>query len=244
LPSDVGRRTDTDFARLASYARHLNADVVALEEIDGPQVAARVFPPERYQLILTPDAIVQRTGIAVRRGIGVTVNAELSALNTYGNDAPHPLRGGLDVTLTEGRARLRVLVVHLKTGCWDQPLSQRAHSCPTLLQQFRIIDDWALERQDEGEAFAILGDFNRRLTEHDPMMAMLDADAPMMLTTAGYASPCWGGEYFIDHILLGNAARTWLEPSSLRVMTYRESPDIRSALSDHCPVSVRLDLPV
>jgi len=243
VPADVGRRTQADFQHLQSYARHLNADVIAFQEADSPATAALVFPPAQYRILMTQDPIAQNVGLAIRPDIQAEIHPELTALNVYPPNAPHPLRGGLDVTLTRNGTSLRVLVIHLKTGCWDQPLTQREHSCPTLLQQFKILDDWALERQDEGEPFAILGDFNRRLTEHDPLMQILNADAPMTLTTAGYASPCWGGEYFIDHILLGNAARSWLEPGSLRVMTYKADPAARSALSDHCPVSVRLSTP-
>lgn len=201
-----------------------------------------MFSPSDYQIILTPDAVVQRVGVAVRRDLNVTVNDELSALNVAAPTAEHQLRGGLDVTINDGRASLRLLVVHLKTGCWDQPLNQRAHSCPTLYQQIRIVQDWMLERQDEGEAYAVAGDFNRRLTLHDPLMQQIQSDTPVTLTTSGKASPCWGGEYFIDHILLGNQARNWLVPDSLRVMTYKN--DTRpTGLSDHCPVSVTLHMP-
>ncbi|MBS1102660.1 endonuclease/exonuclease/phosphatase family protein [Gluconobacter sp. Dm-62] len=242
LPDDVPGGEHRDFSKLAAYARHLDADVVAFEEVDGPTPASRIFSPRTYQIILTPDPVVQRVGVAVRRDLHVTVNEELSALNVAGPDAPHQLRGGLDVTVSDGIANLRLLVVHLKTGCWDQPLNQRQHSCPTLYQQVRIMRDWMLERQDEGEAYAVLGDFNRRLTPHDPLMQQIEAEAPVTLTTAGRASPCWGGEYFIDHILLGNAARDWLVPDSLRVMTYKNDT-VPAGLSDHCPVSVRFEMP-
>nr|WP_263635458.1 endonuclease/exonuclease/phosphatase family protein [Gluconobacter oxydans] len=242
LPDDVPGGEHRDFQKLAAYARHLDPDVVAFEEVDGPTVASRVFSSKTYQIILTPDPVVQRVGVAVRRDLHVTVNEELSALNVAGPEAAHQLRGGLDVTISDGAANLRLLVVHLKTGCWDQPLNQRQHSCPTLYQQVRIMQDWMLERQDEGEAYAVLGDFNRRLTLHDPLMQQIEAETPVTLTTAGKANPCWGGEYFIDHILLGNAARDWLVPDSLRVMTYKNDM-VPAGLSDHCPVSVRLEMP-
>jgi exonuclease III len=62
--------------------------------------------------------------------------------------------------------------------------------------------------------------------------------------TEGRASPCWGGEAFIDHIMLGGAAREWLQPDTLRVLTYRETgAEWQQRLSDHCPVSVRLRVP-
>ncbi|WP_051625829.1 endonuclease/exonuclease/phosphatase family protein [Kozakia baliensis] len=244
LPDDVARRDPNDFDRLARYARQLDSDVIGIEEVDGAQVAQRVFPADRYRLIVSHEPIVQRVGLVVRRDIQVEINPELTDLNVYDSSASHPLRAGLDVTLTDGQTRFRVLVVHLKTGCWDQPLNERGHSCPILKRQFAVLDNWVLERQDEGVPFIVLGDFNRRLTENDPLMHLLNADAPMLLTTAGRASPCWGGEYFIDHILLGGMAKSWLVPDSLRVMNYRGAHEAdRARLSDHCPVSVRLDLP-
>ncbi|MFT9382570.1 MULTISPECIES: endonuclease/exonuclease/phosphatase family protein [unclassified Gluconobacter] len=242
LPDDVHGRKPRDFIRLHQYATHLNADLIAFQEVDGPEPAAQVFDPQTYQIILSNAPVIQRVGLAVRRPLNVTVNEELSALDVTAPDAPHHLRTGLDVTVSDGKSHLRILVVHLKTGCWDQPLTQRKHSCPTLYQQFQVLEDWIAERQDEGEPYAVLGDFNRRLTMHDPLMQQIKHDAPVLLTTAGKASPCWNGEYFIDHILLGNEARSWLVPESLRVMTY-QNDSAPEGLSDHCPVSVRLHLP-
>jgi hypothetical protein len=65
--------------------------------------------------------------------------------------------------------------------------------------------------------------------------------------TEGVGDPCWsagrGAKRFIDHIFLGGAARDWLLPKSLRVMVYAERDRaFRSRLSDHCPLSVRLDI--
>jgi len=244
LPPDVGRRSADDFHHLADDARRLNADIVGLQEIDGDDVARRIFPPDRYALLLTTASLPQRVGLAVRKGLMVERHPDIEALNVAMPGDPHQLRAGLDATVIDDGVRLRLLVVHLKTGCWDAPMGERGHSCPILERQIRIVADWILERQDEGEAYAVMGDFNRRLTLHDPEWAVLSADAPMTLTTAGRASPCWGGEYFIDHILLGNAARDWLVPDSLRVMLYGgpsgQSVDERAHLSDHCPVSVRL----
>lgn len=217
-----------------------------MQEVDTPAAAALIFPKPEYRVILTDDAIPQHVGIAVRRGIDVQINPELKALDVAPPGALHHLRGGLDVTLHDhtGGPDLRILVIHLKSGCWDRPLKERGYSCPILREQFAILDDWVLQRQDEGVAFAVMGDFNRRLTAADPLMQELEADAPMTLTTSGRANPCWGGNYFIDHILLGNDARQWLRADSLRVMLFHPAADEEKArLSDHCPVSVRLNLP-
>lgn len=243
LPDGIYRRNRNDIARLAAYADRLDADVVALQEVDGEAIAAEVFRPPRYRILLTGDSVVQRVGVAIRATLHVERHEDVQALNVYPPTAPHALRSGLDISITDGKTSLRLLVVHLKTGCWDNPWSERQHSCPTLESQFAVLDDWMLERQDEGESFAVAGDFNRRMTPKDPFFLRLTQETPLRLTTAGKASPCWGGEYFIDHIVLGGAARNWLVPDSLRVMTYNGPADTPQALSDHCPVSVRLDMP-
>lgn len=45
LPADVHPRNAEDIDRLRSYAAELDADVIAIQEVDGRNVAARVFPP-------------------------------------------------------------------------------------------------------------------------------------------------------------------------------------------------------
>ncbi|NHN88218.1 endonuclease/exonuclease/phosphatase family protein [Acetobacter sp. LMG 1627] len=243
MPADVYRRTDADIAKLSGYAARLGSDVIAFQEVDGAGVAARVFQAPTYKIFITNDPVVQRVGVAVRNTLTVERHPDVTALNVYSAQAPHPLRSGLDITVSDGKGSLRILVVHLKTGCWDNPPDEQKHACPTLQSQFAVLSDWILERQDEGEAFAVLGDFNRRMTPGDPFFHELATSAPLLLTTAGHASPCWGGEYFIDHILLGGAAKNWLVPDSLRVMSYKHDGTSPKALSDHCPVSVELSLP-
>nr|WP_307188538.1 endonuclease/exonuclease/phosphatase family protein [Acetobacter nitrogenifigens] len=243
IPPDVYRRQPADFARLSAYAQKLDADVIGFQEVDQPRTAAMVFPLSRYAIVMSDDRIEQRVGIAVKRMLHVTRNRDLTALNVYPPTAPHALRSGLDVTIADGSSTLRVLVVHLKTGCWDNPWNERGHSCPTLENQFEILNDWILERTDEGQPFAIIGDFNRRLAPHDPFYMALTHDAPLTLTTSGRASPCWGGEYFIDHLLLGGGAEHWMAPGSLRVATFKNTDIPPDHLSDHCPVSIKLSPP-
>nr|WP_182948779.1 endonuclease/exonuclease/phosphatase family protein [Gluconacetobacter takamatsuzukensis] len=244
LPPGLHLRSEDGLHQLATYATRLGADIVGFQEVDSPALAARLFPPARYQIVMSDDHVVQRVGLAVATGLTVTRHPDLSELDVYAPDAPHQLRVGLDVTIDDGTASLRILIVHLKAGCRNAALADRRPACRTLARQLTVLDDWIAQRQDEGVAFLVMGDFNRNLTPADPFFRQLETDGPLTLTTAGRASPCWGGTYFIDHILLGNQARTWLRPDSLRVLTYdTQDPALAPDLSDHCPVSVGLEIP-
>ncbi len=242
LPEDVTPKRAADRALLRRYAAALDADVVALQEVDGPEAAAEVFPPDRYALFFTGDDVVQRVGFAVRRGIAVHQNPDLVALDVNPGATFH-LRSGADLTLDLPGGRLRLLAVHLKSGCNNAPLTGAGRVCSTLRRQVPPLQGWIAQRRAEGVPFALLGDFNRRMDGRDDMLAALNEAAPLLRVTEGKSTPCWGGNSFIDHIMLGGAARGWLEANSMRVMVYREGEEAKERLSDHCPVSVRLDMP-
>ncbi|QHI96356.1 endonuclease/exonuclease/phosphatase family protein [Aristophania vespae] len=240
VPDDIPFRSEQDFSRLKFYATHLDSDVIAVEEVETKEALEKIFDPAQYNIVLSSEPIVQRVGLVIKKPISFTVNPEVTALNVAPPGAKHALRTGLDITLHWDNQSLRLLIVHLKTGCWARRLTEKKHSCPILAQQFSILENWILEREDEAVPYAILGDFNRRFTLQDPAFISLREDAPLTLVTAGLASPCQGGSRFIDHIILGGKAQKWLVPDSLRVMTYQLDRDTKR-LSDHCPVSIKLD---
>jgi endonuclease/exonuclease/phosphatase family metal-dependent hydrolase len=239
LPDDVKPRSEQDFTRLAQYAQELNADLIAIQEVDGFSAASKLFPRDQYSIHMTHDHVLQRVGIVVRRGLHYDINPDVTAL------AINHLRSGADITLHLGPSELRVLAVHLKTGCRNQKLpGTRDRSCLELLDQEPVLAEWIAARQQEGIPFIVLGDFNRWMDGHDTFLTDLRQAAPLVRATEGQASPCWGADSFIDHILAGGAATHWMQPATLRVLTYRETdPAMKERLSDHCPVSVKFSIP-
>ncbi len=238
LPPGVKLYGSDDRARLRTYVTRLDADVVAIQGVDGPEAAATVFDPTAYDVFLTGDDVVLRSGFAVRHGIAARLNDDVEALGR------HRLRSGADLTLDLGRgASLRLLSVHLKAGCRVLPLDG-PDACARLREQGVVLRAWLDARAGEG-GYAILGDFGRVLDTPGDLATLLGPGAePVLRATAGRANPCWGGGAFTDHLLFGGAARTWMTPDTLRTMMFRETDDdARAHLPTHCPVSVRLRIP-
>jgi len=244
LPSDAHPKRAEDIVTLAGYAAQLNADVIAIQEVDGRAIAARVFPPDRYSIHMTGDHVVQRVGLVVRRGLHYDVNPDDTALALPGPPPAH-LRSGADITLHLPGGDVRILAVHLKTGCErDKLTSSHRPACKELAAQLPPLQAWIAARKAEGVPFIVLGDFNRWMDDKDQVIAALRQAAPLVRATEGQSSPCWGGERFIDHILAGGAAAQWLQPASLSVQVFRETgEDFKDRLSDHCAVAVRFRVP-
>jgi len=244
LPRFVRPRTEADFAALRRYAEVLAADVVAVQEIDGPLALARVFDSTTHAFHLTSETDIQRPGFVIRRGVRFRPNRDLVALD-LAPQARNSLRRGADITVTHAGREIRLLSIHLKAGCArDRLADPQRFDCVQLARQVPVLAGWIREREAEGGAYAILGDFNRELSPRDDMLRELTAAAPLTLATAAQSSPCWGGTRFIDHIALGGPAREWMVERSLRVLVYRETDrSARERLSDHCPIRITLRPP-
>jgi endonuclease/exonuclease/phosphatase family metal-dependent hydrolase len=240
--SGVVKRSEADYRRLADYARRLDADIVALQEVDGEAAARRIFDPAAHRFHFADDpGNRQNVGFAWRRELDVAAMPDLIALGE------HRLRRGADIRVRAHGGEMRLLAIHLKSGCWERPLGDPERACATLARQLPVLEGWIDARAAEGVPFAVLGDFNRRFTAADTFWPELDdaepPEADLTAVTRGRRSDCWDGRYpdFIDHIVLSRAAGGWLVPGSFRQVLF-DPADARHRrkLSDHCPVSVRL----
>ncbi|MDI2090581.1 endonuclease/exonuclease/phosphatase family protein [Commensalibacter oyaizuii] len=247
VPSGLALRNAQDFKKLAFYTQKLNADIIALQEIGSLQTLQSIFPNNQYVFFITGDTIAQHTALAVRNNFfdRIQRNSDLTELGHI--SPPHPLRSGLDITIYKNNHSFRILVVHLKSGCRDQLLNSKKTACLILKQQHPILKKWISDRLNEHQAFIIIGDFNRVLSAHDPFFDTLTSTSPdthLTIPTAGMATPCGDGNYFIDGFILDPQASHWLVPNSLRVMVYKEQGnETPKTLSDHCPVSIQLEIP-
>ena len=247
-------RGDADYEAIARQVRELGADVVAFQEVENKAAAQRVFPPSHWQVEVSsrpstdpgracwdrPEARLGHlaTGFALRRGLAYRRHRDLSEL---GGEDPAE-RWGTDITVDRAGRELRLLSVHLKSGCWgtgQDEDEEREEICAYLRDQVRVLEAWIDARLAAGEAFVVLGDFNRRLAvPGDWAWALLSPPAvPLQLPTTGRIARCDPRfPEFIDHLILGGGAEAMLVSGS-----FRERP--REGLHpDHCAVSADFSL--
>lgn len=240
-------RTEADYELLRRYAKALDADVIAVQEIDGHKAIERVFDRADYSYHFETRASDQRVGLLVKKGLKVKRHPDLKALQV---GSPR-LRMGVDLTVTQGALSTRVLAVHLKSGCWGSPFQgplrpgERADACEALKAQTPVLKAWADARRQERVPFVLMGDFNRRLASDDDLWRGIQADPKrpdLKAPTTSERSRCWGGKYpeYIDHIALSAQAASWQLPGSFKQLIYskEDEREHKAALSDHCPISL------
>ncbi len=252
-------RSDADYAKLRAFAESMDADVVALQEVESVKAVARVFPENEWTIILSdrPDSgsydcrgsgrpsTQQKVAFAIRKGVefeGVDNFDEL-ALNNPG------LRYGLVIKLTGTPEPIEVMNVHLKSGCFvnDYSTSNR-DACETFEEQVPVIDGWVESKVKEGTAFMILGDFNHRITTPENRfwgdLDEMDGDGIGITSSMEgirgchprYPDP-------IDHIITSSQGSKYFVPGSQDVFYFGMNPQTMTEddmLSDHCPVAVDL----
>jgi 5'-nucleotidase (lipoprotein e(P4) family) len=248
-------RTADDYVSLRRYATQLRADIVALQEVDGPDAAALVFPG--YDYCFSSRAHTQKNGFAIRRGLPHRCEPEYEALSL--NNA---VRRGVVVTFFPGMSNeFRLMSVHLKSGCPAGPLTAPGRNCDLLSKQVAPLEAWIEGEAIAGRRFGLLGDFNRRFTlekgaardaggKQLNVFAELNDGVPpasrlVNVTAAEKFTPCTtDSEYreYIDSILLGrDLAKSVLRKSFVRVV-FNDADAKEHWLSDHCPVGIELRL--
>lgn len=247
-------REAKDYALLRSYVAELDADVIAFQEVENRPAAERIFDPSEYVIEISGRRAGEnspcyqhsgrrqtpiKVGFAIRKEIAYERNADLTEL-------ANGRRHGVDITLYADQSALRLMTVHLASGCYSNTQDQQHDKdCNVLNQQIPFVEQWLDTQTREDLPAMALGDFNRRLTmPHDRVWAdWNDAQpAPYALITAGYVQNCNGpydGAPHIDHLITNHFALGMLRS---RLMSLQFSEDNASIPSDHCPLTVDLEI--
>src|SRR6185295_18278533 len=130
------KRSGEDIATMRRYAHELDADVVALQEVDGADAARLLFPG--YDFCFSSRSAVQNNGFAIRHGIAYACGPELVELSLADD-----VRRGVELRLFPGSPReMKLLSVHLKSGCARDPLDSTKPACQELRRQVPALEGW------------------------------------------------------------------------------------------------------
>ncbi|WP_051326795.1 endonuclease/exonuclease/phosphatase family protein [Aliagarivorans taiwanensis] len=248
----ISARSDKDYQALANTFSKTNIDILAVQEVANAASLQRVVG-DGYTFEMSDrvsktanqakaEKWRQHTGFAIRSDLKYTRYPDLDFEST----GLRNMRNAVDIGIvqTDG-TELRLLAVHLKSGCFsNQSNAQRA--CDTLSLQVPLLDAWIKQREAAGDAYILLGDFNRRLKRSgDAIFGQLQAASPaqLLFPSNQTTSKCLtrGNKLYseyIDHILVSEAAATRKVPQSFKQTTFALADIPLRKLSDHCPIHI------
>jgi len=184
-----------DYAGLRRHVERLNADLIALQEVEDRTAVARLFDPDTYaiEIVRQPDQnpdtcrrrrgqmrTMQRTEFAINRARLAELGLSYRRLPDFAAIGLKSQRWATRIRIepVDGTgARLQLLAVHLKAGCAYGRLDGKIDrdQCRLLVRQRGILEEWIDARASAGEGFVLLGDFNRQLDQpRDDFWAAID----------------------------------------------------------------------
>ncbi|PAJ75303.1 hypothetical protein CJF42_05955 [Pseudoalteromonas sp. NBT06-2] len=256
-PSDTGckPRNQEDIEKLRTYAKNLDASIIALQEVASKEALKSIFPENNWQLIMSDredspiyecresrfQSTQQKVAFAVRKSIPVV---DIKHNNQFNLDIPG-LRNGLAITVNTPLGNTEILNVHLKSGCFVNDYAKSGKkACQVLEKQAPILDSWLEQRERIDSPYIILGDFNHRLSTPDNHFFQVlnnnsnKKEPSLHLATENlkgchprYPEP-------IDHIVIGGT-NTDISKKSASVHSYINMNE-DEMLSDHCAISISL----
>lgn len=245
---------------MKSIAKKLNADVISVQEVEGPEALQQIWPKDEYDFYVNMNSPwIQRTGFVVRKASGLKIGV-LGDVYQLGAAFKDHARHGTELPLTVNGVTIKLLSVHLKSGCFDHALNSgyatkrdQANgvvTCDVLKNQAPALEAWLDDSIQSGFSAIIIGDFNRRFDstverETDSKVSLYaelsDGEplgAELFRPTDGFEAlpECRGGgsKWLIDHALMTSGLRKHYVAGSLL-----ELP-VPMKGSDHCPISFKI----
>lgn len=245
-------RTKSDLEVLKGYVAQLDAEIIAFQEVASKAAAEQVFDPSEYQVFISdrsipdarpfcwnrPPAVLGdlRTGFAVRRTVNDFKYTTLKSLwDVTHEPGGMPAGSELLVRVSE-QSTLRLLNVHLASGCPKPETPIARESCRLLPSQSLALGTWIANATKDDASFAIVGDFNRTWSSGDPFWAALKVGDETRLATRDTPTDCHSPGYVIDHFLVSAATEhRWAAPKVWPIHRF----DYKNyKISDHCAVSI------
>jgi endonuclease/exonuclease/phosphatase family metal-dependent hydrolase len=252
------------------FSGQKNADELGLAPAYDPAAIEGIRPDCFSKGDVLPGEVTDRAfqyvALTVRRGSGIAIveMRDVPAISQINPEDGRQTRWGLEAVVERNGLRLRLLIVHLKSGCAAGPITDdlgQDEDCPGLAKQLPHLKAWIDKAAAETEPFMIIGDFNRRLDLEDPvvlptdMMDVLNGatttstsdDLALSHTPTAKEFKCWPDDFpsqrfSIDFFVADAKAGALLLKDSDWKWCYQHDIDLGTPKpqrpSDHCPIQV------
>lgn len=259
-----GQRNVNDYQALQSVINQIQPDILAFQEVDSPESIAKVLPPDTYHIYMSDrhskrksySSSQQFTGFAVKDALNVIDHADNREISLPKLFSDSGLRYGAYIEVqAPGQPAIHLLNVHLKAGCYRLNHRQ-GKRCNTLKEQAEKLANWINLRKEQGQHFAVIGDFNRYIrSEGDWFWSQLEKDTGrrnIVSVTQNVDAQCKARRYnkrlkkwnqvvyhnLVDHIVMDAALAKRVTNAEQYQFDYHTVMNFR--MTDHCPVSVTL----
>ena len=250
-------RTAQELDAMRAYAASLDADIVALQEVDSAAAVAALFPRSEWQIVMSSrddnepfecrqngnPSTQQKVAFAVKNGITIT---SVESLDAFSLDRVG-LRHGLEIDVDTPLGEATLLNLHMKSSCFvDDYSKDESPACQTFARQASLLANQIRRYEQSDKPFIVLGDMNHRLSAPYNRLtrdiAQIAQDAKKHFSTPSFELIGCHPRYPapIDHIIAGNfnGSATF----NAQVHGYGGGGE-SNMLSDHCAVSVAIESP-
>jgi endonuclease/exonuclease/phosphatase family metal-dependent hydrolase len=236
-------REEEDYKNIANVISQVEADFIALQEIENDEAIKRVLAYLPQYDYFIDDSGSQNVGIIFSKELEVEVLDIYTPLLT-GNKR---LRPGLWARVKKGNFDFYAMVVHFKsTSRFDEGEEGKERSRGIRKKQAEIINKWAdsLLTNGKEQDLIILGDFNDSPLKKRYNTLNRINSKKLEFITADLQSCKFEKLKGIDHLLVTASAKQRLIPKSIGIYNLHKAykKNIAAQISDHCPVFARFDI--
>lgn len=239
---DKTPRTAEDIQNISQVISTLNADVLALQEVENSAAIKAIVDTNKYTIITTSFPKEQKTALIINKKIEIVETYQLDAIS-LGNEG---LRPGLVAYCRYDGFDFFVGSFHFKsTSRYDdtpfkksKSFDMRQEQSAILLKEIKKLID--IKNDDD---VILLGDFNDNPTKKNSNITALDNDEFDFLTSDMMSCKysIWKS---IDHIIVSQPMKKRAKHSTLTMIDINAMfPEAEAKkVSDHCPVIVKFNL--
>lgn len=240
-------RIPEDYKLIAEIILKTDADIIALQEIENEKAIKLLTNYIKgFRYFVGKKGGKQNLGLLYKKNIEVKNIKEHTPLIVEADRT----RPGLIFECKVGNYDFIGMVVHYKSSSrYDDTKEKVMRSRELRAKQIEKTYIWAdsILRYSKEQDIIILGDFNDTpIRKKDNLLGKFKYDSNFVFLTENLKSCKYPNAYSIDHILVSRASFTRYLKNSLRSLDFRVIlKDYESKkVSDHCPVSVKLDITI